>query len=156
MLAYLILGIVILFCIYVLARWFMEASPKDVLRILKWIVFFFLLLTIVWLALSGRLGLAFAALPAALIWFNRFRTLLNIGKAANTMFGKKKQAPPQTYQGPMGREEALAVLGLKEGALPAEIKAAYQRLISQAHPDKGGSDYLAAKINQAKDILLND
>lgn len=54
----------------------------------------------------------------------------------------------------MSREEALAVLGLKEGATADDIRAAHRRLMKEFHPDHGGSDYLAAKINQAKDILL--
>lgn len=54
----------------------------------------------------------------------------------------------------MSRAEALDVLGLKEGATADEIKSAHRRLMAQAHPDRGGSDYMAAKINQAKEILL--
>jgi hypothetical protein len=54
----------------------------------------------------------------------------------------------------MSRAEALAVLGLKEGASAEEVRAAHRRLMKEFHPDRGGSDYLAAKINQAKDILL--
>lgn len=54
----------------------------------------------------------------------------------------------------MTREEAAAVLGLKVGASAADVKAAHKRLMKDFHPDKGGSDYLAAKINAAKDVLL--
>jgi hypothetical protein len=56
----------------------------------------------------------------------------------------------------MNREEALAVLGLKNGATEDQIKTAHKRLMKEFHPDKGGSDYLAAKINAAKDVLLPD
>ena len=56
----------------------------------------------------------------------------------------------------MSRDEAFAVLGLKAGADPADIRAAHRSLMKEFHPDKGGSDYLAAKINQAKDVLLQD
>ena len=54
----------------------------------------------------------------------------------------------------MSRQEAYSVLGLKPGASNDDIKAAHKRLMKDFHPDKGGSDYLAAKINAAKDILL--
>jgi hypothetical protein len=56
--------------------------------------------------------------------------------------------------GAMTRDEAYAVLGLKAGAAVADVKAAHKRLMKDFHPDKGGSDYLAAKINAAKDVLL--
>ena len=56
----------------------------------------------------------------------------------------------------MSGDEALAVLGLKPGATSEDIKNAHRRLMKDFHPDRGGSDYLAAKINQAKDILLQD
>ena len=56
----------------------------------------------------------------------------------------------------MTRGEAYAVLGLSPGASKDEIHAAHHRLILQNHPDHGGSSYLAAKINQARDMLLGD
>lgn len=64
---------------------------------------------------------------------------------------EKAGAPPRDA---MDRAEALRILGLEDGADEDLIKAAHHRLIANLHPDRGGSAYLAAKINQARDVLL--
>ena len=65
-----------------------------------------------------------------------------------------RQPPPAGPRTDMTREEALAVLGLAEGASDEDIRAAHRRLIQRMHPDVGGSADLAARINRAKDVLL--
>ena len=61
---------------------------------------------------------------------------------------------PPPSSGTMTPDEARAVLGVGPDASDTDVRAAHRRLMKISHPDQGGTDYLATKINQAKDVLL--
>ncbi len=68
-------------------------------------------------------------------------------------FGHERRFEPKAESG-FTRAQALAELGLCEGASETEIHTAYRKLIKAHHPDRGGSHAKAARLNQAKDLLV--
>ncbi|MBM3621823.1 MAG: molecular chaperone DnaJ [Alphaproteobacteria bacterium] len=70
----------------------------------------------------------------------------------------REEAPPRhdRRSDAMSREEARAVLGVTPDASEEEIKAAHRRLMRKVHPDQGGSDELASRVNRARAILLGE
>ena len=147
----LIAGLAVLILLLILAQGFVAADVKSLAKGLRIGGAALLALLAAGLALTGRIffaliagSIAFAIFTGGPMPWERFR--------AQARSGAGGARPPRSSS--MSRSEALKVLGLAEGASADEIRAAHRRLIKQGHPDKGGSSYLAAKINEAKDVLL--
>lgn len=128
------------------------------------------------LALAGRIPWPLVAVPplaVVLRWLLRLIAAWPL--VAQILAALRGRGPEQGNRGPdappgggqggrsgrpadrtstMTRQEALEVLGLAEGATKEEIVAAHRRLMQKLHPDAGGSNYLAAEINRARDVLL--
>lgn len=130
-------------------RAFERASVGSVKLLVAWIAALAGLSLALMLVLTGRAGGAIAAatLLGPLAW-EKWKSMS--GAAGHARGG----AHPPPRSGPMSRAEAYAVLGLQPGASEAEIRAAHKRLMRAAHPDGGGSDWVAARVNQARDVLL--
>ena len=112
------------------------------------------------LAVTGHLNIITAAiaglvalLPRAM-QFAKYLPLINrLYQKDSPQHQQQAQTPPPGRQ-TMGLDEAREVLGLKPGHTKDDVIQAHRRMMQKVHPDRGGSDYLAAQINKAKDTLL--
>lgn len=135
----LLAGLVVLALVLVLARVVTSVSPATLLQAIRM------------LAVAALLALA-----GVLLYVRRFGWAFIVGSNAFSLLRPRarSQSRPRPAMSKMSREEAFQVLGLEPNASNEEIKAAHRHLIAKLHPDKGGGDYLAKKINEARDTLL--
>ncbi|NOU23415.1 MAG: DnaJ domain-containing protein [Methyloglobulus sp.] len=160
---YLILVLIVI-AVYAL-RAFRKASPAKVARIVRILFFSLIGIMLLYLGATGRLNglfalvgilVAFAVrmLPV-LIRYSPYLHRLWLEFTASKQQSSGRQGDRASPKGGMTKEEAYEVLGLKPGALEQDVIAAHRKLMQKIHPDRGGSDYLAAKINLAKKTLLH-
>lgn len=144
-------------------RWLLKAPRDSSGKQLKQLAWLAAAILLAFLLLTGKLSALFAFLGVLLAFIARSMPLiLSYGPQLHRIW-LKFNASKQQEQGRSGgairtagmtKAQALDVLGLKPGASDDEIIQAHRKLIARVHPDRGGSDYLAAQINQAKKILL--
>lgn len=231
MIAYVIFGFSLLIGSLLLARWFVAAEPRQVIKVARWVLFLLAVLFGGVLVVVGRHALALLALPLLVPFLANLRSLLRRAKTAagpspgqtsevttrffkmrldhdsgqmsgailegrfrgrmieelgleqlielfaetrredpesaavleaylDRVHGEAWRAATESAGGGGGevlsREDAYQILGLEPGASADQVREAHRRLMQKIHPDHGGSNYLAAKINQAKDLLLGD
>ena len=135
------------------ANAFSRASIGNIKGLLAWITALGGLSLAAMLFLTGRGaaaigGLIFLAPLAWSLW--QESQLARLGARR----GGPRPGPSPGGSRRMSRTEALAVLGLAEGASDSDVRAAWVRLMRAVHPDGGGTDDLASRVNQAKDVLL--
>ena len=148
-----VIGLVVLVVSLLLAAAYTRARPRDLVKGIRFSGGVLLGLVTVALAVTGRIGLAFLAAAGAWALLTGTMPPWIGGPRSPGSTGGSRDIPP-SRKGTMSQSEALHVLGLEPGATEEQIRAAHRRLIMQIHPDKGGTSYLAAKINEAKDVLL--
>jgi DnaJ family protein C protein 19 len=152
----LILGLVALMVLMGALGAFSKAQVASVKQFGLWVAAIGGLLLAVLMFLTGREAGAIAGLTmlGPLLWSWLREAVPQPRPGGSARRSESSSGSGRGGRGPMSREEAYAVLGLAPGASPEAIRAAHKRLMRVAHPDQGGSDWLAARINQARDVLL--
>ena len=159
---YLILVFGLVLGIYALYRLFKRASAQQAADAIRIIFIILMLVLCFFLALTGRVIPAIA-IASALIPL----VLTKKPQQQNSAQQTKKEATSASSI--TSRQEALNILNLKDGTpneakskkgtdepSKKDIEAAYKKLMKKLHPDHGGNDYFAQKLNEARDYLLKD
>ena len=144
-------------------RAFLKASPSVLAKYARVLLLCIIGMALLYLTATGRLNWLFALVGVVIAFMLRLMPALlhyapHIHRLWQEFSGSKQNASQRqsdsSAKGKMSVDEAYEVLGLKPGAPEQDIIAAHRKLMQKIHPDRGGSDYLAAKINLAKKILL--
>ncbi len=113
------------------------------------------------LAVTGHLNIITAAIaalvalvPRAMQFLKYLPFISRLYKQQGQSGNNEQQTASPRHKKTMSEEEAMDVLGLKADYTEDDVKQAHRKMMQKNHPDRGGSDYLAAQINTAKDVLL--
>lgn len=144
--------------LYFILRHLFRINPQIFTRYFFFTLVALLTLALTFLAISGRLSWLWALFVGLLPWARRLLVILRFAPLLRLLRGggsrKSQQYTKQGTKQGMSRHEAVDILGLTEPFTKAEVIKAHRAMVQKLHPDRGGSNYLAAKINAAKDILL--
>jgi len=113
---------------------------------------------LLFMVLTGRVHVLTAAVAALLPLLRKLPALLKLVplfQQAGAATGSRQESRQAASGSAMSEQEACDLLGVARGCSREEVIAAHRRLIQKLHPDRGGNDYLASKINEARQLLLS-
>ena len=150
-----------LLLLYILLRQYSHLDGPGRKKFLAWTIFSLLFALIIYLTVTGRLHFIAAIVAGILPFAKKLLPMIRYIPLLRRLYRKRKQGQDGQQQtgakagASLSLEEAYQVLGLEQGASRDEVIEAHRKLMQKLHPDRGGNDYLAASLNQAKDLLLD-
>lgn len=150
MIAYLLIGLLLALALLMVLGWWSRTDTDTAKRSLFWLA----------LAIAGLLGLGLLATGRGIA------SILPIGYTVWRLYAGHKATSGGRQSGTnngrsaaqtnLSREEALEILGLADPVTEDDVQSKYRKLMAKAHPDAGGSKWMASQLNAARDRLLQD
>lgn len=137
-----------------------KASGPERKKLILWSVIGSVVAVLGVLAVTGHLNIITAMIASAIALLPKLVQFAKYIPFISRLYAQKKQqngqqTPPARGNQKMSRDEAMEILALKPDHNADDVIQAHRRMMQKMHPDRGGSDYLAAQINQAKETLLS-
>jgi hypothetical protein len=160
-----VIGFLAVLLVFSLIRYGINCKPAERRRLVYIVAMMLASIVLLMLLLTGRIHYLAALGAAALPFIRKLPALLRYIPMLSGLFNKKSEnsSTKQTNSDQTRSDKsstdmpismALQILELKEGASKDDILDAHRKLMQKLHPDRGGSNFLAAQVNMAKETLL--